>query len=107
MIKQALHQAAGTLQSQGIEEARLEAEILLRHVLGFNQAELYIRFEQNLSAEQDQELNQLVQRRLNREPTAYITGHKEFFGLDFCVTPHTLIPRPETELLVERALKVL
>lgn len=51
-------------------------------------------------------LSRLIQRRISREPTAYITGHKEFFGIDFEVSPHTLIPRPDTELLVETAIKL-
>ncbi|PIU55255.1 MAG: peptide chain release factor N(5)-glutamine methyltransferase, partial [Chloroflexi bacterium CG07_land_8_20_14_0_80_51_10] len=90
----------------GIEEAHLEAELLLRYVLGIGRAELHIRLEDTLSSKQAQELNQLIQRRLSHEPTAYITGHKEFFGLNFYVSYSTLIPRPETEMLVEKALEL-
>jgi len=57
-----------------------------------------------MSSEQIAAYSSLVKRRINHEPTAYITGHKEFFGIDFKVSPHTLIPRPETELLVEKAI---
>jgi release factor glutamine methyltransferase len=82
----------------------LEGEILLRHVLRLDRAGLYTRPEKELSAVQAKELEQVLQRRLHGEPSAYITGHKEFFGLDFRVNRDVLIPRPETELLVEKAL---
>ena len=106
-IKQALHKATEALKSQGIEEASLEAEILLRHILGLSRTELYIRLEEGLSLKQVQELNRLVRRRLNHEPIAYITETKEFYGLDFYVNPRVFIPRPETELLVEQVLKMI
>lgn len=105
-LRQSLHEATETLTLNGIEEAHLEAELLLRYVLGIGRAELHIRLEDTLSSKQAQELNQLIQRRLSHEPTAYITGHKEFFGLDFYVSYSTLIPRPETEMLVEKALEL-
>ena len=105
-IRQALKESIETLESGVIEEARLESELLLRHVLGWSKAELCIRLEDTLSPEQSQRLNQLIQRRLNHEPTAYITGHKEFFGIDFYVNQSTLIPRPETEIMVEKSLEL-
>ncbi len=105
-LRQSLHEATETLTLNGIEEAHLEAELLLRYVLGIGRAELHIRLEDTLSSKQAQELNQLIQRRLSHEPTAYITGHKEFFGLNFYVSYNTLIPRPETEMLVEKALEL-
>jgi len=105
-LRQSLHEATETLMLNGIEEAHLEAELLLRYVLGIGRAELHIRLEDTLSSKQAQELNQLIQRRLSHEPTAYITGHKEFFGLNFYVSYSTLIPRPETEMLVEKALEL-
>ena len=105
-LRQSLHEATETLTLNGIEEAHLEAELLLRYVLGIGRAELHIRLEDTLSSKQAQELNQLIQRRLSHEPTAYITGHKEFFGLNFYVSYSTLIPRPETEMLVEKALEL-
>jgi len=83
--RQALRHAAETLMERGFEEGRLEAEILLSRVLGITR--------------------NLVQRRLRYEPVAYITGVREFFGLEFRVTPDTLIPRPETELLVDKSLE--
>jgi len=105
-VREALRKAIETLTLRGFQEAPLEAELLLRHLLGFTRVELHLRLEDSLSAEQTQELDHLIQRRLGHEPIAYITGHKEFFGLDFRVGCDTLIPRPETELLVEKALEV-
>ncbi len=103
-VRQALQNAMESLLRAGFEEGRLEAGILLSHMLGINRSELISHFEDILSPAQTEELEQLIRRRLNYEPVAYITGYKEFFGLDFHVTPATLIPRPETELLVEKAL---
>jgi release factor glutamine methyltransferase len=105
-VREALRKATETLTLNRFEEASLEAEILLRYLLGFSRVELHLRLEDSFSAEQTQELDQLIQRRLSHEPIAYITGQKEFFGLDFYVSCDTLIPRPETELLVEKALEL-
>lgn len=105
-VREALRKAIETLTLRGFQEAPLEAELLLRHLLAFSKVELHLRLEDSLSAKQTQELDQLIQRRLGHEPIAYITGHKEFFGLDFRVGCDTLIPRPETELLVEKALEM-
>jgi release factor glutamine methyltransferase len=93
------------LSAAGIESPRLDAELLLRHVLGMNQAEFYLRVDDMIGADVECRLWQLLQRRARREPLAYITGHKEFWSLDFTVTRDVLIPRPETELLVEAALE--
>jgi release factor glutamine methyltransferase len=76
----------------------------LAHLLKLDRVGVYINLKQELSNEQTTAFSQLIHRRLNHEPTAYITGHKEFFGIDFQVSPSTLIPRPETELLVEKAI---
>jgi release factor glutamine methyltransferase len=82
----------------------LEVELLLRHLLGLDRTGLYTSLERRLTPEQTAAFSALIRRRINHEPTAYITGHKEFFGLDFQVAPPVLIPRPETELLVEQAI---
>lgn len=100
-----IHRAAHTLSNAGIEDAPLETELLLRHVLGINRAQLYIRLEESLAAEEAEAFQRLVERRLRHEPSAYITGQREFYGLEFYVNTHVFIPRPESELLVERALK--
>jgi len=102
--KQALSRARGTLAEGNIEDAPLEGELLLRHVLGISRTQLYLDLDRELSPRHDEALRQLVKRRLSGEPAAYITGHCEFYGLDFYVDPRVLIPRPESELLVEEAL---
>jgi release factor glutamine methyltransferase len=97
--------ASRWLSAAGIESARLDAELLLRHVLGIDQAEFYLRLDQAIAIDDERLAWELLQRRGRREPVAYITGHKEFWSLDFVVTPDALVPRPETELLVEAALE--
>jgi len=105
-IKQALSRAREILDANNIEDPSLESELLLRHVLKMSRAELYLAFERELAPKEEQFFWHLIERRLNHEPTAYITGHREFYGLDFYVDPNVLIPRPESELLIEKALKV-
>ena len=85
----------------------LENRILLCHALGLNRVSLITQSERALSAAEAAALGSLIERRLNGEPIAYIVGKREFFGLDFLVTPAVLIPRPDTELLVELALERL
>ena len=85
--------------------ARIEAQLLLQQVLGVSRAYLLAHPEQVLDAAQAAAYQTLLQRRLHGEPLAYILGEREFFGLNFKVTPATLIPRPDTELLVELALQ--
>ncbi len=105
-LKQALDGARELLQTNNIEDASLEAEILLRHVLGINRAQLFLEYELELNSEQKQAFDRLIERRLSGEPSAYITGHREFYGLDFAVDHRVLIPRPESELLVEKAIEI-
>jgi release factor glutamine methyltransferase len=85
--------------------ARIEIQMLLQQVLGVNRAYLLAHPERQLDAMQQATYRALLQRRLAGEPLAYILGEREFFGLNFRVTPATLIPRPDTELLVELALQ--
>ena len=103
-IKQALTRARETLLTNRIEDASLESEVLLRHALRLSRVQLYTELEREPGTAEEQDFWRLIERRLDREPTAYITGHREFYGLDFYVNPTVLIPRPESELLVERAL---
>jgi release factor glutamine methyltransferase len=105
-LTQALNSARGTLEENKIEDAPLEAELLLRHVLKIDRTRLYLDLEKELSPEDEKAFRELVERRLKGEPSAYIVGHREFYGRDFYVNHHTLIPRPESELLVERALRL-
>lgn len=102
---QALTRARKTLEECGIDNSSLEAEILLRHILGISRAVLLSGLEKELSSTQSEKLANLIERRKWGEPSAYITGHREFYGLDFKVDRRVLIPRPETELLVEKALE--
>jgi len=104
-LRQALRWARKALANHNIEDSRLESELLLRHVLGVSQVRLYQDLNRQLGAKEGADFEQLVKRRLGGEPIAYITGHREFYGADFYIDRHVLIPRPESELLVERALK--
>ena len=105
-LKQALTRARGILTANNIEGAPLECELLLMHVLGISRVQLYIDLNRKLDSEQEENFWNLVKRRLSGEPTAYITGHREFYGLDFYVNSSVLIPRPESELLVEKSLNL-
>ena len=97
----------GTQRLSGaIDSCRLDAELLLGHVLGMTRAQLVVAANSRLSRAQREQYEALLARRFRREPVAYITGRQEFWSLDFDVTPDVLIPRPETELVVEIALKL-
>jgi len=103
-LADAMAAATATLQSAGNESPRVDARVLAAHVLGLRANQLASP-EAKLSKGQAVAFNEAIRRRATGEPVAYITGHKEFFGLDFAVGPGVLIPRPETETLVEEALK--
>jgi release factor glutamine methyltransferase len=100
-----LEQGTRALILAGQASARLDARVLLGHVMGMEAAMLYAYPEREVSAEQEQQFLSLIERRMHGEPVAYLVGHKEFYGLDFIVDERVLIPRPETELLVEAALE--
>ncbi len=102
--QEALSRARGILADNDIEDASLEGELLLRHVLGVSRTRFYSDLNHELSAAHEGVLGNLVERRLQGEPSAYITGRREFYGLDFHVDRNVLIPRPESELLVEKAI---
>ena len=103
-LAKALQSASTHLRAAGIDDAQLEAELLLRHALGVSREQLFARLQEPLPASVTERYDALLTRRLAREPSAYITGHREFYGLDFACSPDALIPRPETELLVETAI---
>ncbi len=103
-LQEALREAVERLTQAGCESPRLDAEILLAECLGANRAYLLAHGEERLAADAWARFRAWVERRERREPVAYITGHREFYGLDFTVTPAVLIPRPETEHVVEEAL---
>jgi release factor glutamine methyltransferase len=89
---------------KGVENPRLDAEVLLSHILQKERLYLYVHFDQPLEESELAAFRTAVKKRAARLPVAYITGSKEFMGLDFHVTPAVLIPRPDTEILVEAAL---
>jgi release factor glutamine methyltransferase len=99
--------ATSYFNSHGIDRPRAEAEILLSHALKLQRIDLYLRYDQPLYSEDLMRFKELIKRRINREPIAYIVGTKEFWSMDFAVTRDVLIPRPETEFLVEAALDLL
>lgn len=104
-IREVLSEAESAISSRGIPDARIEAEILLMHCLGTERADLYARLEEPLPPGKVTEFRQLVEQRLKRQPTAYVTGRCQFYGIELYIDERALIPRPETELLVESVLQ--
>ena len=105
-IQSALVEAVDALQRAGVNEARMEATSLLMHVLNVDRAFVIAHPENELSDERSNSFRELLGRRAAREPLQYIVGYQEFFKLRFEVTPDVLIPRPETEIIVEAALEL-
>lgn len=100
-------QEARTALASASPTARLDAEVLVRHATGLDRAALIARDDQHLTVSQETHLRQLLARRQQGEPIAYLVGSREFWSMDLMVTPDVLIPRPETEHLVEEALQHL
>jgi release factor glutamine methyltransferase len=105
-IVEVLKLSADYLQKHGSDSARLDAELLLAHALQLRRLDLYLKFDRLLSEPELSAYRSLVARRAKGEPVAYLTGHKEFMGLDFEVTPAVLVPNPDTEVLVQRAVEL-
>ncbi|MCB9384570.1 MAG: peptide chain release factor N(5)-glutamine methyltransferase [Bryobacterales bacterium] len=103
-VADALRGAAGRLAEAGVEQPRRSAELLLAEALGWDRVRLITHPEAEIGAEARTRFERDVERRAAGEPLQYILGRQEFYGLDFAVGPGVLIPRPETELLVEQAL---
>ncbi|MBU4318454.1 MAG: peptide chain release factor N(5)-glutamine methyltransferase [Proteobacteria bacterium] len=97
----------GYFKTHNIDSPRTTAEIFLAHVLSLRRIDLYLRYDQPLTEEELSQFKALIRRRIRREPVAYILGLREFWSLELQVTPHTLIPRPETECLIEASLSCL
>lgn len=91
--------------ARAVENPRLDAEMLLCHILGKDRVSLYVHFDQPLEEAETSAYRELVRRRAGGEPVAYLTGRKNFMGMEFAVSTDVLIPRPETELLAEAAIK--
>jgi release factor glutamine methyltransferase len=98
--------ATDDFRARGIESPRLDAEVLVAHVLGLTRTQLIIQSERQLDKGELAELRALIKRRRNREPVAYLRGFREFYGRPFNVNAAVLIPRPDTETLIEVALRV-
>lgn len=105
-VRGALARATATLRDAGLvsSDAALDADVLIRHVLGWDRATLLLRRDEPLPHAAAAHFDALVVRRATREPVAYLTGTREFYGRDFHVSPAVLIPRPETELIVDVVL---
>lgn len=95
------------LSEKGIETAYLDAEVLLRYALGCSREELFIRYNDAIDEEKVKFYLEIIERRKKREPVAYIIGKKEFFSREFCVSHKVMIPRPETETVVEKAMEII
>jgi len=95
------------LTQKGVDAPRLSAELLLSHVLGLRRIELYTQYNKVVAQEQLTQLRGLVKRAGEHEPVAYLVGRTEFYSIEFEVTPYCLIPRPETELLVQKSIELL
>lgn len=106
-IKSTLSSAVKQLKKTKIKSANLEAEILLSSVLKKSREFILAHPEYGLNKQQVQKLQMLTKKRLDNYPLAYLVGYKEFFGLQFLVNKHVLIPRPETELILEEALIIV
>ena len=106
-VTEILLTATAELNAAGIESPRLDAEVLLAHVLNCRRLYLYVDADKNLTFAQIERYKELIERRVKNFPVAYLTGQREFFGMNFAVTPDVLIPRPDTEILVQFAIEKL
>ena len=102
-----VQRTARRLEAAGIGDARLEADLIWTTALGIDRAALYAAFRDTPSKEETDRAEALCSRRLNREPVAYLMGTREFYGLPIAVGPGVLIPRPETETVVEETLRLV
>ena len=105
-VLEVLKLASDHFQKRAPDSPRLDAEVLLAHALGVRRLDLYLKFDRPLTEAELAAYRELVARRAKGEPVAYLVGHKEFMGLDFVVTPSVLIPNPDTEVLVQRAVEL-
>lgn len=106
-VLEVIQRSSEFLAKKGVESSRLQVELLLAHMLGLPRMQLYLNFERVLSPTELDNLRELVKRRGQREPLQHIIGTTSFCGLELAVNRHALIPRPETELLAERAWQFL
>jgi release factor glutamine methyltransferase len=103
-VIEVLKAASGHLQKHSSDSSRLDAEVLLAQALGVRRLDLYLQFDRALTEDELARFRDLIKRRAHGDPVAYLVGHKEFMALDFEVTPAVLVPNPDTEVLVQRAV---
>jgi len=106
-ILELIRKTTSFFEKAGVPDPRLDVELLLAHALGLKRMDLYLQFERALSESELDWLRPMVKRRATREPLQHILGKVEFYGLEIRCTAQALIPRPETELLVQRAVELL
>jgi release factor glutamine methyltransferase len=106
-IQKLLNWVSQYLTDKAIDSPRLSAELLLSHVLGLKRIELYTQYNKPVAGQELEKLRELVKRAGGHEPIAYLVGKTEFYSMEIIVTPDCMIPRPETELLVQRAIEFL
>lgn len=106
-IRRVLAWTAEDFAGRGIETARLDAELLVAHALGLGRVQLYMDLDRPLTDAEREAIRAVVVRRRKHEPVAYITGKKEFWGRSFTVSPAVLVPRPDSETVIERVLELV
>lgn len=106
-LVEVLNASTEYLRGRGVPSPRLEAELLIGHALGLTRVQVYLQFDRPLLPAELESIRGLVRRRGNRECLAYVVGHKEFFGREFLVQPGVLVPRPDTETLIESLLEAI
>jgi len=106
-VRRLLEWTEDFLRKKGFESPRLEAQILLAHALGCKKIDLYVRHDEEPAEDKRAAFREMIKKRSEGMPVAYLVGHREFYSLEFAVSPAVLIPRPETETLVMEALRRL
>jgi release factor glutamine methyltransferase len=106
-LVEVLQKSAALFKEKGIDSPRLDAELIVGHVLALDRVTLYLQHDRPLAEAEVDRIRELVRRRARREPIAYVLGHREFWSLDLLVRPGVLVPRPDTETLVEAALELV
>ena len=106
-VLEVLRRTEGFLRDKGLATAQLDAQLLLAQALGMDRLQVFMNFDRPMTDEELAVARPLIKRRVTGESVAYILGHKEFWSLDFAVGAGVLVPRPETELLVEKALELI
>lgn len=106
-IKEFIQSATNQLKEDGIQTPRLDAELIASLVLGINRTDLIIKSGENLSEGNKNKINEFIKRRIDGEPIAHFTGEKEFYSINFKINNKVLVPRPETEIIVDTAIGII